>query len=64
MGGVATTHDMHFQNSLGKETPMKLSNYYVSSWFGEARLRTTGICLCSIFIVVMFAAAVTGGGIL
>ncbi|MFZ0005036.1 MAG: proton-conducting transporter membrane subunit [Methanoregula sp.] len=62
MGGVATTHDMHFQNSLGAKTEMKLSNYYVGSWFGEARLRTTGICICSIFIVAMFAAAVTGGG--
>ena len=62
MGGVATTHDMHFQNSLGAKTEMKLSNYYVGSWFGEARLCTTGICICSIFIVAMFAAAVTGGG--
>jgi ech hydrogenase subunit A len=64
MGGVATSHDMHFQNSLGAKTEMKLSNYYVGSWFGEARLRTAGICLCSIFIVAMFAAAVTGGGLL
>jgi len=62
MGGVETTHDMHFQNALGARTEMKLANYYVGPWFGEARLATTGVCLCSVLIVLMFAAAVTGGG--
>ena len=62
LGGVPATHDMHFQNALGAKTEMKLANYYVSPWFGEAKLAMTGVCLCSIFIVLMFAAAVTGGG--
>jgi len=62
MGGVETARDMHFQNALGARTEMKLANYYVSPWFGEAKLATTGVCLCSILIVIMFAAAVTGGG--
>ncbi|MFZ0182288.1 MAG: proton-conducting transporter membrane subunit [Methanoregula sp.] len=64
MGGVPATPDMHFQNALGAKTEMKLANYYVSPWFGEARLARVGICLCSVFIVIMFAAAVVGGGIL
>ena len=62
MGGVETSHDMHFQNALGARTEMKLANYYVGSWFGEAKLAMTGICLCSAFIMIMFAAAVLGGG--
>jgi len=62
MGGVETAHDMHFQNALGARTEMKLANYYISPWFGEARLATTGICLCSVFIVIMFALAFVGGG--
>jgi ech hydrogenase subunit A len=64
MGGVPATHDMHFQNALGAKTEMKLANYYVNPWFGEAKLAMTGVCLCSVFIVIMFAAAVLGGGIL
>ena len=62
MGGVETARDMHFQNALGARTEMKLANYYISPWFGEARLATTGICLCSVFIVIMFAFAFVGGG--
>ena len=38
MGGVPTTPDMHFPSALGVQTEMKLANYYVSPWFGEARL--------------------------
>ena len=63
MGGAPVMPDMHFQNALGAKTEMKLANYYVSPWFGEARLARVGICLCSVFIVIMFAAAVVGGGI-
>jgi len=64
MGGVATTPDMHFSSSLGVQTEMKLANYYISPWFGEVRLGRAGVCLCSVFIVIMFAAALFGGGIL
>jgi len=64
MGGVPATPDMHFQNALGARTEMKLANYYISPWFGEVRLARAGVCLCSVFIVIMFAAALVGGGIL
>jgi len=64
MGGVVTTPDMHFSSSLGVRTEMKLANYYISPWFGEVRLGRAGVCLCSVFIVIMFAAALVGGGIL
>jgi hypothetical protein len=64
MGGVPATPDMHFQNALGARTEMKLANYYISPWFGEVRLRRAGVCLCSVFIVIMFTAALVGGGIL
>jgi len=64
MGGVVTTTDMHFRSSLGVQTEMKLANYYVDSWFGEVRLAKAGAYLCTVFIVIMFAAAVIGGGLL
>lgn len=64
MGGVATTPDMHFASSLGVQTEMKLANYYVGPWFGEPRLARAGVWLCTAFIVIMFAAAVVGGGFL
>ena len=64
MGGIATTHDRHFQNALGANTEMKLANYYVGSWFGEGRLRMIGVCLCTVIIAIMFVAAAAGGGVL
>jgi ech hydrogenase subunit A len=61
MGGAVTTPDMHFTNALGAPTEVKLGNYYLGGWFGEARLRSTGICVCGVFIVVMFVTALASG---
>ncbi|WP_394698759.1 NADH-quinone oxidoreductase subunit L [uncultured Methanoregula sp.] len=61
MGGRTTTHDMRFSGSLGVQKKTLLSNYYLHDWFGETKLRTTGIWICSILIVVMLAAGAIPG---
>jgi hypothetical protein len=64
MGGRTTTHDMRFSGSLGVQKKTVLSNYYLHDWFGEMKLRTWGIWLCTIAIAVMFAATALPGVVL
>lgn len=64
MGGRTTTHDMRFSGSLGIQKKTVLSNYYLHDWFGETKLRTAGIWLCSAIIGIMFAAALMRGVLL
>ena len=61
MGGRTTTHDMRFSGSLGVQKKTLLSNYYLGDWFGETKLRSTGIWICSILIVIMLAAGALPG---
>jgi len=56
MGGRETTPDMHFSGSLGIQRQMELSNYYLESIFGEKKLKTLGIYLCTAIIGIMFVA--------
>ncbi len=64
MGGRTTTPDMHFSGSLGMQRQMELSNYYLDKYFGETKLRTAGIYICTVLIAIMFVGAVLAGGIL
>ena len=64
MGGRTTTHDMRFSGSLGVQKKTVLSNYYLTDWFGEAKLKTWGIWLCSAVICIMVLSAVLKGVIL
>ena len=64
MGGRTTTHDMRFSGSLGIQKKTVLSNYYLHDWFGEKKLRTAGIWLCSVIIGIMFAAVLVRGVLL
>jgi ech hydrogenase subunit A len=64
MGGRTTTSDMRFSGSLGVQKKTVLSNYYLHDWFGETKLRTWGIWLCSGLIAVMFIATVFRGVLL
>ncbi|HXX55991.1 MAG TPA: proton-conducting transporter membrane subunit, partial [Methanoregula sp.] len=64
MGGRTTTPDMHFSGSLGMQRQMELSNYYLDSWFGEAKLRKIGIGLCTAILAVMFLAVALRGVVL
>ena len=57
MGGRTTTQDMRFSGSLGIQKKTVLSNYYLTDYFGEAKLRVWGIWLCSALIGIMAVAA-------
>jgi len=64
MCGRPTTHDMRFAGSLGIQKKTVLSNYYLQDWFGEKRLKSWGIWLCSAIICIMVLSAVLKGMIL
>lgn len=64
MGGRTTTHDMRFSGSLGVQKKTVLSNYYLHEYFGETKLRTAGIWICSAIIGIMFIATALRGAIL
>jgi ech hydrogenase subunit A len=64
MCGRTTTSDMRFSGSLGVQKKTVLSNYYLHDWFGETKLRTWGIWLCSGLIGIMFVATVLSGVLL
>jgi ech hydrogenase subunit A len=64
MGGRTTTHDMRFSGSLGVQKKTVLSSYYLQEYFGEKKLKTTGIWLCSVIIGIMFVATALQGVIL
>jgi ech hydrogenase subunit A len=61
MGGRTTTTDMRFSGSLGVQKKTVLSNYYLHEYFGEAKLRTAGIWICSALIGIMFIATALRG---
>ena len=64
MGGRTTTQDMRFSGSLGVQKKTILSNYYLTRYFGEAKLRPAGIWLCSALILIMFMSTALRGVIL
>lgn len=64
MGGRTTTHDMRFSGSLGVQKKTLLSNYYLHEYFGETKLRSWGIWLCSVLIAIMFAVTALRGVVL
>jgi ech hydrogenase subunit A len=64
MGGRTTTHDMRFSGSLGVQKKTVLSNYYLLDYFGEAKLKTWGIWLCTALIGIMFVATALRGVVL
>ena len=64
MGGRTTTHDMRFSGSLGVQKKVVLSNYYLHEYFGETKLKTAGIWICTALIGIMFIATALRGVIL
>jgi ech hydrogenase subunit A len=61
MGGMTTNADMSYTGAINIKREMKLSNYYLNSWFGEVKLRRIGIYLCTVLIGIMFIMAVYAG---
>lgn len=64
MCGRPTTQDMRFSGSMGVQKKTALGNYYLDSWFGEKKLKTLGIWICTAIIGIMLASAVLPGVIL
>jgi len=64
MGGMTTNADMSFYGAIGLKRDMKLSNYYINSWFGEVKLQTLGIYLCTGLIGIMVLTAAYAGAII
>jgi ech hydrogenase subunit A len=64
MGGMTTNADMSYYGAIGLKRDMKLSNYYINSWFGEVKLQTLGIYLCTGLIGIMFVTATYVGAII
>jgi ech hydrogenase subunit A len=64
MGGMTTNADMSFYGAIGLKRDMKLSNYYINSWFGEVKLQTLGIYICTGLIGIMFVTAAYAGAII
>jgi ech hydrogenase subunit A len=64
MGGMTTHADMSYTGAIELKREMKLSNYYMSSWFGEVKLHTLGIYLCTGLIGIMFLTAAYVGAII
>jgi hypothetical protein len=55
---------MRFSGSLGVQKKTLLSNYYLHEYFGETKLRSWGIWLCSVLIAIMFAVTALRGVVL
>jgi ech hydrogenase subunit A len=64
MGGMTTNADLSFNGAIGLKRDLKLSNYYMNSWFGEVKLQNLGIYLCTGLIGIMFLSAAYRGAIL
>ncbi len=60
MGGVTTDANLQFTGSLGIKRQVELSNYYLESIFGEKKLKTLGISICTLIIAIMFIAVIAG----
>ena len=61
MCGMTTNADQSYSGSIGLKRDSKLSNYYLTSWFGEVKLQTLGVYLCTGLIAVMFLAGTYAG---
>ncbi len=53
-----------FEGSLGIRRELVISNYYLDSWFGEAKLVPVGCAAGVVLILISFAAMLIGGVIL
>jgi ech hydrogenase subunit A len=57
MSGRTTTPDMHFAGSLGISREMTTKSYYLTDYFGEARLLPLGTYVCTGLILVSWVLA-------
>ena len=57
MGGRPATPDLHFAGSLGLTREVQTRNYYLTEYFGEARLFRPGAVVCIALILASWVLA-------
>uniref|UniRef100_UPI0032C005EA NADH-quinone oxidoreductase subunit 5 family protein n=1 Tax=Methanoculleus sp. 7T TaxID=2937282 RepID=UPI0032C005EA len=57
MGGRPATPDLHFAGSLGLTREAQTQNYYLTDYFGEARLFRPGAVVCIALIIASWVLA-------
>ncbi len=57
MGGRPATPDLHFAGSLGMTREATTQNYYLTEYFGEARLFRPGAAVCIVLILASWILA-------
>lgn len=57
MGGRPATPDLHFAGSLGMTREAQTRNYYLTEYFGEAKLFRPGAAICIVLILVSWILA-------
>ncbi|KUL04342.1 MAG: Ech hydrogenase subunit A [Methanoculleus marisnigri] len=57
MCGRPSTPDLHFAGSLGLTREVQTQNYYLTEYFGEARLFRPGAVVCIILILASWVLA-------
>nr|WP_284738391.1 proton-conducting transporter membrane subunit [Methanoculleus sp. CWC-02] len=57
MGGRPATPDLHFAGSLGLTREAQTRNYYLTEYFGEAKLFLPGMVVCTILILASWVLA-------
>jgi len=57
MGGRPATPDLHFAGSLGLTREVQTRNYYLTEYFGEAKLFRPGAVVCTILILASWILA-------
>lgn len=58
MGGRPATPDLHFAGSLGLTREVQTRNYYLTEYFGEAKLFRPGAAVCIVLILASWVLAV------
>jgi len=61
MAGQNTGDNISYHGSIGKDVQISMSNFYMSGYFGEARLGKIAVILSAVFVVTMFTLIVRGG---
>ena len=57
MGGRPSTPDLQFAGSLGLTREAQTRNYYLTEYFGEAKLFRPGAAVCIVLILVSWILA-------
>ncbi len=60
VAGVNAGDDRHYINSFGKESPLYMSNWYMTEYFGEDKLLAPCIVISAIIVIIMLIIVIGG----